>query len=180
MQFLLFALAICVSVRLTYQQATGYCPGGVQSLPLDCDPKHPWPRCPPQTYCYATNSVDIGPYYCCPAGGNNVPQPTSAPQPAPAIQPIPEPSLPVQPMQPMQPMQPIQPISQVTNNYVQSSYYSSTSMPNPYPSQQVNGNGWNNVPSYQVHPMMSRKPSENEDSRRISNSINQWLEKQQQ
>uniref|UniRef100_A0A0K0CUY9 WW domain-binding protein 4 n=1 Tax=Angiostrongylus cantonensis TaxID=6313 RepID=A0A0K0CUY9_ANGCA len=27
---------------------------------------HPWPTCPPQSYCYATNSVDFGPYYCCP------------------------------------------------------------------------------------------------------------------
>ncbi|CAK5080520.1 unnamed protein product [Meloidogyne enterolobii] len=41
------------------------CPGG-PALPIECDPKRPWPQCPPQSYCYATNSVDIGPYYCCP------------------------------------------------------------------------------------------------------------------
>ncbi|CAD5216057.1 unnamed protein product [Bursaphelenchus xylophilus] len=44
---------------------TGQCPGG-PSLPIECDPKRPWPQCPPQSYCYATNSVDIGPYFCCP------------------------------------------------------------------------------------------------------------------
>uniref|UniRef100_A0AC35U6B9 CA domain-containing protein n=1 Tax=Rhabditophanes sp. KR3021 TaxID=114890 RepID=A0AC35U6B9_9BILA len=43
----------------------GQCPGG-PSLPIECDPKRPWPQCPPQSYCYATNSVDIGPYFCCP------------------------------------------------------------------------------------------------------------------
>uniref|UniRef100_A0A914V1R1 Uncharacterized protein n=1 Tax=Plectus sambesii TaxID=2011161 RepID=A0A914V1R1_9BILA len=43
----------------------GQCPGG-PSLPIECDPKRPWPACPPQSYCYATNSVDIGPYFCCP------------------------------------------------------------------------------------------------------------------
>uniref|UniRef100_A0A1I8A8R9 Secreted protein n=1 Tax=Steinernema glaseri TaxID=37863 RepID=A0A1I8A8R9_9BILA len=43
----------------------GQCPGG-PSLPVECDPKRPWPQCPPQSYCYATNSVDIGPYFCCP------------------------------------------------------------------------------------------------------------------
>ncbi|KAE9555426.1 hypothetical protein FO519_001363 [Halicephalobus sp. NKZ332] len=41
----------------------GQCPGG-PSLPLECDPKRP--TCPPQSYCYATNTVDIGPYFCCP------------------------------------------------------------------------------------------------------------------
>ncbi|KAL7079373.1 hypothetical protein ACQ4LE_001646 [Meloidogyne hapla] len=41
------------------------CPGG-PPLPIECDPKRPWPQCPPQSYCYATNSVDIGPYFCCP------------------------------------------------------------------------------------------------------------------
>ncbi|KAI6196476.1 hypothetical protein M3Y94_01114300 [Aphelenchoides besseyi] len=45
--------------------AAGQCPGG-PSLPVECDPKRPWPQCPPQSYCYATNSVDIGPYFCCP------------------------------------------------------------------------------------------------------------------
>ncbi|CAD5216059.1 unnamed protein product [Bursaphelenchus xylophilus] len=45
--------------------AAGVCPGG-PSLPIECDPKRPWPQCPPQSYCYATNSVDIGPYFCCP------------------------------------------------------------------------------------------------------------------
>ncbi|KHN78798.1 Uncharacterized protein Tcan_10149 [Toxocara canis] len=43
----------------------GQCPGG-PSLPIHCDPKRPWPTCPPQSYCYATNSVDVGPYFCCP------------------------------------------------------------------------------------------------------------------
>ncbi|VDK25749.1 unnamed protein product, partial [Anisakis simplex] len=43
----------------------GQCPGG-PSLPIQCDPKRPWPACPPQSYCYATNSVDVGPYFCCP------------------------------------------------------------------------------------------------------------------
>uniref|UniRef100_A0A914CPD9 Uncharacterized protein n=1 Tax=Acrobeloides nanus TaxID=290746 RepID=A0A914CPD9_9BILA len=42
----------------------GQCPGG-PSLPVECDPKRPWPQCPPQSYCYATNS-DVGPYFCCP------------------------------------------------------------------------------------------------------------------
>lgn len=41
----------------------GQCPGG-PSLPQECDPKRP--TCPPQSYCYATNTVDIGPYFCCP------------------------------------------------------------------------------------------------------------------
>ncbi|CAD5211772.1 unnamed protein product [Bursaphelenchus okinawaensis] len=45
--------------------AAGVCPGG-PSLPIECDPKRPWPQCPPQSYCYATNSVDVGPYFCCP------------------------------------------------------------------------------------------------------------------
>lgn len=45
--------------------AVGTCPGGA-SLPIECDPKRPWPQCPPQSYCYATNTVDIGPYFCCP------------------------------------------------------------------------------------------------------------------
>ncbi|VDO30783.1 unnamed protein product [Heligmosomoides polygyrus] len=45
----------------------GSCPGGVPSLSIECDPRRPWPRCPPQTYCYATNVVDIGPYFCCPS-----------------------------------------------------------------------------------------------------------------
>uniref|UniRef100_A0A183CRP1 Uncharacterized protein n=1 Tax=Globodera pallida TaxID=36090 RepID=A0A183CRP1_GLOPA len=45
--------------------AAGTCPGGV-SLNIECDPKRPWPQCPPQSYCYATNTVDIGPYFCCP------------------------------------------------------------------------------------------------------------------
>lgn len=45
---------------------TGKCPNGKPSLPIECDPKRPWPQCPPQSYCYATNTVDIGPYYCCP------------------------------------------------------------------------------------------------------------------
>jgi hypothetical protein len=45
--------------------AAGTCPGGA-SLPIECDPKRPWPQCPPQSYCYATNTVDIGPYFCCP------------------------------------------------------------------------------------------------------------------
>jgi hypothetical protein len=44
---------------------TGECIDG-PSLPIKCDPKRPWPACPPQSYCYATNSVDIGPYFCCP------------------------------------------------------------------------------------------------------------------
>jgi len=43
----------------------GNCPGG-DSIGKPCDAKRPWPQCPPQTYCYAVNTVDIGPYYCCP------------------------------------------------------------------------------------------------------------------
>ncbi|CAL2041461.1 unnamed protein product [Caenorhabditis brenneri] len=39
---------------------------GGPSLPIECDPKRPWPQCPPQSYCYATGTVDIGPYFCCP------------------------------------------------------------------------------------------------------------------
>lgn len=42
------------------------CPSGGPSLPVECDPKRPWPQCPPQSYCFATNTVDIGPYFCCP------------------------------------------------------------------------------------------------------------------
>ncbi|KHJ84154.1 hypothetical protein OESDEN_16136 [Oesophagostomum dentatum] len=68
LRYLLSVTVIGCLVQSSHQQATGVCPNGVQSLPIDCDPKHPWPRCPPQTYCYATNSVDVGPYYCCPAG----------------------------------------------------------------------------------------------------------------
>uniref|UniRef100_A0A915DT71 Uncharacterized protein n=1 Tax=Ditylenchus dipsaci TaxID=166011 RepID=A0A915DT71_9BILA len=37
-----------------------------EALHYQCDPKRPWPQCPPQSYCYATNTVDIGPYFCCP------------------------------------------------------------------------------------------------------------------
>jgi len=43
----------------------GTCPGG-PSLGKACDAKRPWPQCPPHSYCFAVNSVDIGPYYCCP------------------------------------------------------------------------------------------------------------------
>ncbi|KRY82802.1 Uncharacterized protein T4D_12591 [Trichinella pseudospiralis] len=43
----------------------GPCPGGA-SLGIPCDPRRPWPQCPPQSYCFAVNTVDIGPYYCCP------------------------------------------------------------------------------------------------------------------
>ena len=43
----------------------GQCPGG-PSLPIECDAKKPWPSCPPQSYCYAVGTVDIGPYFCCP------------------------------------------------------------------------------------------------------------------
>lgn len=43
----------------------GNCPGG-DSLGKPCDAKRPWPQCPPQSYCFAVNTVDIGPYYCCP------------------------------------------------------------------------------------------------------------------
>lgn len=46
--------------------SAGVCPSGDPSLPIECDPKRPWPQCPPQSYCYATNTVDIGPYFCCP------------------------------------------------------------------------------------------------------------------
>ncbi|EFO91114.1 hypothetical protein CRE_30393 [Caenorhabditis remanei] len=49
------------SPSLTFQMNSGG-----PSLPIECDPKRPWPQCPPQSYCYATNSVDIGPYFCCP------------------------------------------------------------------------------------------------------------------
>lgn len=35
-----------------------------------CDPKRPWPACPPQSYCYAAGAVDIGPYYCCASEGS--------------------------------------------------------------------------------------------------------------
>ncbi|CAI5440728.1 unnamed protein product [Caenorhabditis angaria] len=52
-------------VAPTVVAPVGQCPGG-PSLPIECDPKRPWPQCPPQSYCYATNSVDIGPYFCCP------------------------------------------------------------------------------------------------------------------
>lgn len=45
---------------------TSTCPSGDSSLPVECDSKRPWPQCPPQSYCYATNTVDIGPYFCCP------------------------------------------------------------------------------------------------------------------
>ncbi|CAL2041465.1 unnamed protein product [Caenorhabditis brenneri] len=51
--------------KLNVLAPVGQCPGG-PSLPIECDPKRPWPQCPPQSYCYATNSVDIGPYFCCP------------------------------------------------------------------------------------------------------------------
>lgn len=43
----------------------GNCPGG-DSLGKPCDAKRPWPQCPPQSYCFAVNTVDIGPYFCCP------------------------------------------------------------------------------------------------------------------
>ncbi|VDM80544.1 unnamed protein product [Strongylus vulgaris] len=48
-----------------FLSGAGQCPGG-PSLNIQCDPKRPWPQCPPQSYCYATSSVDVGPYYCCP------------------------------------------------------------------------------------------------------------------
>jgi len=43
----------------------GDCPAG-EPLGIKCDPKRPWPQCPPQSFCYATSSVDSGPYCCCP------------------------------------------------------------------------------------------------------------------
>lgn len=43
----------------------GQCPGG-EPLGIPCDAKRPWPQCPPQSFCYATNTVDTGPYCCCP------------------------------------------------------------------------------------------------------------------
>jgi len=43
----------------------GVCPNGGPSLAIRCDPKRPWPACPPQSYCYATSSVELGEYYCC-------------------------------------------------------------------------------------------------------------------
>lgn len=52
-----------VASSITVAQSA--CPGG-ESLGKPCDAKRPWPQCPPQSYCYAVNSVDIGPYYCCP------------------------------------------------------------------------------------------------------------------
>ncbi|VDP60350.1 unnamed protein product [Heligmosomoides polygyrus] len=62
-------VAVMAAAPVAFQPAvvapTGQCPGG-PSLPIECDPKRPWPQCPPQSYCYATNSVDIGPYFCCP------------------------------------------------------------------------------------------------------------------
>lgn len=63
------AAPVMAAAPVAFQPAvvapTGQCPGG-PSLPIECDPKRPWPQCPPQSYCYATNSVDIGPYFCCP------------------------------------------------------------------------------------------------------------------
>uniref|UniRef100_A0A7I4Y7K6 Secreted protein n=1 Tax=Haemonchus contortus TaxID=6289 RepID=A0A7I4Y7K6_HAECO len=59
------AAAPVVAMQPAVVAPTGQCPGG-PSLPIECDPKRPWPQCPPQSYCYATNSVDIGPYFCCP------------------------------------------------------------------------------------------------------------------
>jgi hypothetical protein len=32
----------------------GTCPGGA-SLPIECDPKRPWPQCPPQSYWQVLN-----------------------------------------------------------------------------------------------------------------------------
>ncbi|CAB3406453.1 unnamed protein product [Caenorhabditis bovis] len=58
-------VAPAVPVAPAVVAPVGQCPGG-PSLPVECDPKRPWPQCPPQSYCYATNSVDIGPYFCCP------------------------------------------------------------------------------------------------------------------
>jgi len=52
-----------VASSVTVQK--GNCPGG-DSIGKPCDAKRPWPQCPPQSYCYAVNTVDIGPYYCCP------------------------------------------------------------------------------------------------------------------
>ncbi|KAK5972605.1 hypothetical protein GCK32_004142 [Trichostrongylus colubriformis] len=63
------AVPVAAAPAIAFEPAvvapTGQCPGG-PSLPIECDPKRPWPQCPPQSYCYATNSVDIGPYFCCP------------------------------------------------------------------------------------------------------------------
>ncbi|CAJ0594631.1 unnamed protein product [Cylicocyclus nassatus] len=62
-------LFCATSVALVTSQSApsgpGQCPGG-PSLNIQCDPKRPWPQCPPQSYCYATGSVDVGPHYCCP------------------------------------------------------------------------------------------------------------------
>ncbi|KAK5972602.1 hypothetical protein GCK32_004139 [Trichostrongylus colubriformis] len=66
--FLLSAINVATGAyELPSALVGGMCPGNVRSLNIDCDPKNPWPRCPPQTYCYATDNVDMGPYYCCPS-----------------------------------------------------------------------------------------------------------------
>ncbi|KAL6734750.1 hypothetical protein ANCDUO_11409 [Ancylostoma duodenale] len=142
LQFFLSALTIIYSVHPTYQQATGLCPDGIQSLPIDCDPKNPWPRCPPQTYCYATNSVDVGPYFCCPTGATSFSSHSVSP-----------------------------------NNLPSSIFATTTQWPIPNPLPSIQTGTW---PSGQaITPIKARKPAENEDTKRIRNSINQWLEKQQ-
>ncbi|EYC44745.1 hypothetical protein Y032_0451g1687 [Ancylostoma ceylanicum] len=173
LQFFLPVLTIIYSVHLTSQQTTGLCPDGVQSLPIDCDPKHPWPRCPPQTYCYATNSVDVGPYFCCPTGVVNDDLNYFHSEKSGIVLP-----------------QSFFVFSQCENassfssysvspNNLPSSIFATTTqwpIPNPLPSIQTGT--W---PSSQgIAPIKARKPPVNEDTKRIRNSINQWLEKRQQ
>lgn len=49
----------------------GHCPSNQPAL-RPCDAKRPWPQCPPSSYCYAVNTVDIGPYFCCPVCEHNL------------------------------------------------------------------------------------------------------------
>ncbi|VDL73865.1 unnamed protein product [Nippostrongylus brasiliensis] len=68
--FLPLALMLAGVICAADYPHRSFCPDGAISTTIDCDPKRPWPRCPPQTYCYATNSVDVGPYFCCPSSTN--------------------------------------------------------------------------------------------------------------
>jgi hypothetical protein len=57
-------------IQTEYVEMNGpaVCPQGERSMNKQCDAKRPWPQCPPQSYCYATGAVDLGPYWCCGAG----------------------------------------------------------------------------------------------------------------
>uniref|UniRef100_A0A7I4Y5A7 Secreted protein n=1 Tax=Haemonchus contortus TaxID=6289 RepID=A0A7I4Y5A7_HAECO len=140
----------------------GMCPGGIVPLAIDCDPKHPWPRCPSQTYCFATDSVDLGPYYCCPnppTDSDNLNK-----EPAPNLART-SPTTPQNPQLP--PSNSLQAIPQTFPfNFLR---------PNP---QTLPFNSLQSKPQTNIAQLVQRNVISEEQLRRISEAIAQWLKSQ--